>query len=135
MPTYRRTFPGRPEEIRKARDWARAVLVSSPHADDAALVVTELGTNAVLHTASGQEAGTFQVWLTHFSEHVTVSVADRGGTNHPPGIEQAAQDATSGRGLTLVTAVAHHIEIYGDEHGRTVSAHLIRTPAQPVSTH
>ena len=57
MPTYRRTFPGLPEEIHKARRFIRQCLDGSPVAADAGLIVSELATNALRHTASGSPAG------------------------------------------------------------------------------
>ena len=122
MPTYKRTFPGRAAELRKARSWTRAILNGSPRADDAATVVTELAANAVLHTASGSENGTFHVRLTHSGEAITLSVADRGGTDHLPHVETASDNATHGRGLALVTAIADTVECFGDKYGRTVTA-------------
>ncbi|MEU1624137.1 ATP-binding protein [Streptomyces sp. NPDC020096] len=132
MPTYRRTFPGRPEEIRNARNWTRAILGGSPCVEDAALVVTELGANALFHTASGDEAGTFHVLLATSGEDITISVADLGGTKTEPNVANPAEDDPHGRGLRLVTSLAYRVEIDGDDRGRTVTVHLTQAPARPV---
>lgn len=53
MPTRSRTFPGHMEQVGHARRWTRNILADSPYADAAALIVTELSTNALLHSSSG----------------------------------------------------------------------------------
>ena len=68
MPTHRRTFPGAPQELHIARSWVRAVLDGHPHREDAALIVTELGTNAFMHTASGDDAGNLFLRLDYGGE-------------------------------------------------------------------
>ncbi|MCQ4044672.1 ATP-binding protein [Streptantibioticus rubrisoli] len=132
MPTYRRTFPGRPEEIRNARHWTRDSLNGSSRVEDAALIVTELGSNALLHTASGDETGTFQVSLTTSGAGITISVADLGSAKTEPSIEHAAEEDLHGRGLGLVSVLAQRVEIDGDDNGRTITAYLTQMPARPV---
>lgn len=124
MQSYRRTFPGLPEEIRTARHWARGVLGASHHAEDAALIVAELGANAVLHTASGEIAGTFDVTLTVCGPSVTVAVSDHGCAQTIPHVEHPSEDNPHGRGLGIVNALAAHVEVCGDDTGRTIAAHL-----------
>jgi anti-sigma regulatory factor (Ser/Thr protein kinase) len=124
METYQRTFLGLPEEIRRARHWLRTVLHDCPSLDTAALIVTELGTNALLHTASGHQGGSFRVTLTQTGQAVSISVTDNGTTTNTPRIEHPVEDDPHGRGLCLVAALADCIEGRGDEHGRTVTVHL-----------
>lgn len=67
-------FPATLESTRAARHVTTAALEksSSPHlADDAALVVTELATNAVVHAHSG-----FRVTLTLWQDVIRISVHD-----------------------------------------------------------
>ncbi len=132
MPEYRRTFPGRPEEIRNARQWTRDILNGSPYVEDAALVVTELGSNALLHTASGEDTGTFRVSLGTSGEGITVSVAGLGAAKTEPSVQAPAEEDPHGRGLGLVVALAQHVDIDGDEHGRTITAYLLPVPAGQV---
>ncbi|MDF3292799.1 ATP-binding protein [Streptomyces silvisoli] len=132
MPEYRRTFPGRPEELRNVRQWTRHILSGSPRVEDAALVVTELGSNALLHTASGDEPGTFRVSLATSGGGITVSVADLGAAKNEPSVQDPAEEDPHGRGLGLVVALAQHVDIDGDEHGRTITAYLMPVPAEPV---
>lgn len=125
MPTYRRTFPGRPEEIQQARRWTRTVLNDCPSTDEAALVVTELSTNALLHTASGHHSGAFHVTLARSGPSIAVSVTDSGGTAKFPHVESPDEEDQHGRGLCLVAAVADRVEVRCDQQGgRTITAHL-----------
>lgn len=61
------TCPGFPEEVGRARRWTRDILSGHACVDDAALIVSELGTNALLYTASAK-IGVF---------HVALAVSDR----------------------------------------------------------
>lgn len=117
MHTYQRTFPGLPEEIRHARHWARHVLGNHCHAEDAALIVTELGANAVLHTASGDSTGNFCVTLSPSHSALTVSVSDSGDAKTAPRVEHPTNDDLHGRGLGIVTALADRVEIDRDDQG------------------
>ncbi|MER5972520.1 ATP-binding protein [Streptomyces sp. NPDC002055] len=128
MLSYGCTFVGRPEEMRRARNWTRDVLVGSPQVDDAALIVTELGANALLHTKSG--TGTFHVTIVVNRERIAISVTDSGGAGAVPRVERPSKGDTHGRGLGMVTALADRVEIDGDHRGHTVTAHLIRTPVR-----
>ncbi|MEV7981196.1 ATP-binding protein [Streptomyces sp. NPDC086519] len=128
MPTHRRTFRGDPQELRTARSWTRAALNGHPHSDDAALIVTELGTNAVVHTASGETAGTFHVTLTVSELMTVIEVADAGGAKTAPEIQQPSGNATHGRGLGIVATLADNVTVHDDDSGCTVTAEL-RIPA------
>ncbi|MEV6547625.1 ATP-binding protein [Streptomyces sp. NPDC051597] len=131
MPTHGRTFPGNPQELSAARRWTRATLDGHPHADDAALIVTELGTNALAHTVSGDGGGTFHVALTVSERTITITVTDAGGTETAPEVQHPPLDSTHGRGLALVTALADSVTIQGDDSGRTVTAELcVRADAE-----
>lgn len=117
--------PGFPEEVSRARRWTREILRDRPCADDAALIVTELGTNALRHTTSGSPLGAFHVALALTDQVLAISVTDTGGTSSAPQIQHPGTTATHGRGLGMVTALASHIEIHGDHHGRTITAELL----------
>jgi len=123
--------PGLPEEISRARRWVREILSETPCSDDAALIVSELGTNALRHTASGDPHGTFHVVVV-LSEHMlSISVTDDGKTDTVPTIGQPGPEATGGRGLGMVSALAAHVEIRPGAHGRTVTAELPRSDTSP----
>jgi hypothetical protein len=74
---YARTFDGTPEQVGLARNRVWDCLADCPLADDAALIVTEFASNAVLHTLS--RTGTFTVRCELFSTYVWVEVEDEGG--------------------------------------------------------
>ncbi|MFF8994083.1 ATP-binding protein [Streptomyces sp. NPDC014983] len=116
--------PGFPEEIGRARRFTRDILHGSPLAEAAELIVSELSTNAILHTASGQHCGTFHLALAVTPQAVALSVTDDGGTNAAPKIEHQDQDAEHGRGLSMVTALAHRVVIHATHDGHTVTAEL-----------
>jgi anti-sigma regulatory factor (Ser/Thr protein kinase) len=141
MPTHRRTFPGHPQELRTARNWIRTLLDGHPHADDAALIVTELGSNALRHSSSSSRFGSFHLTLIQSPNTVAIAVTDMGGSTTAPHIEKPDENDPHGRGLSLVTTLADRVEVHGDnQHGHTVTAelHLIpkpRTiPAQGATT-
>jgi anti-sigma regulatory factor (Ser/Thr protein kinase) len=116
--------PGFPEEISRARRFTRDILHGSPVAEAAELIVSELSTNAILHTASGQRYGTFHLALAATPRAVALSVTDDGGTGTAPKTEHQGQDAEHGRGLSMVTALAHRVVIHDTHDGHTVTAEL-----------
>nr|WP_202510754.1 ATP-binding protein [Streptomyces sp. SID5643] len=99
-----------PAEVGRARRWARSRLAGSgiqadePLAETLILLVSELVTNAVVHT--GRPA-VLRLSLPHVvTEEATVrlEVADRSGRAPVP--RCAGDDATGGRGLALVDGLA-----------------------------
>lgn len=125
MPTHRRTFPGDPQELRAARSWTRATLDGHPQSEDAALIVTELGTNALVHTASGDAGGgAFHVALTVSELTVVIAVTDCGDAKTTPEVQHPSANATHGRGLGMVAVLADSVVVQGDDSGRTITAEL-----------
>ncbi|MCC3653208.1 ATP-binding protein [Streptomyces sp. S07_1.15] len=116
--------PGFPEEVSRARRWTRDILKGSPCADDAELIVSELSANAVLHTASGHPCGSFHLALAVWRQVIALSVTDAGGTASTPKAGHPSEDAVHGRGLAMVTALAHRVVIHDSHQGRTVTAEL-----------
>ncbi|MFF7046142.1 ATP-binding protein [Streptomyces massasporeus] len=118
------TCPGFPEEVSRARRWTRDILRGSPLADDAELIVSELSANAILHTASGTQSGGFHLALAVSSQVVALSVTDEGGTGTAPKVEHQDDQAEHGRGLSLVSAIAHRVVVRDSHNGYTVTAEL-----------
>ncbi|MGY9064609.1 ATP-binding protein [Streptomyces sp. CAS3] len=116
--------PGFPEEVSRARRWTRDILRGSPLADDAALIVSELSTNAIRHTASGLDSGIFHLAVAVSAQVIAVSVTDDGGTGTAPKIEHQDHDAEHGRGLGMVSAIAHRVVVHSSDQGYTVTAEL-----------
>ena len=113
--TQRSVFPGTPEHVGRVRRWLRANLGTCPAADDAILLASELVTNALEHSASGQ-GGSFTVAVHHRSADLRVEVTDQGGL----WLQGDASDGLHGRGLVIVGTVARAWGITGDDSGRTV---------------
>lgn len=101
------------------RRWLTSVLAECPARDDVISVATELGSNALRHTSSGQ-GGWFAVEITRYPSVVRVVVADEGGTAEPHLVDDPA--AEHGRGLLLVRGLSVRTGVAGDQHGRTVWA-------------
>ena len=116
--------PGFPEEVSRARRWTRDILRGSPLADDAELIVSELSSNAILHTASGSQSGSFHLALAVFPQVVALSVTDEGGTGTAPKVERQDDQAEHGRGLGMVSAIAHRVVVRDSHGGYTVTAEL-----------
>lgn len=87
--------------------------------DEAVLLVSELCTNALLHTASS-DSGSFVVAVYLRSCWLRVEVRD-GGAAQAPAVEHPADTfAENGRGLGLVELLADRWGHSGDQHGRSV---------------
>ncbi|MET9066101.1 ATP-binding protein [Streptosporangium sandarakinum] len=125
--TYRRTFPGRADQIPVARRFVRFLLEDSPRRDDAEQIVAELAANAVAHTASGQPHGTFIVEVARRISAIRVTVYDCGWGPTPRftrchGADPLAED---GRGLALVAGLAVRVGVRGTQAvGHAVWAEL-----------
>lgn len=75
-----RTFPGRPDQIRHARQCLAEILDGCPVADDAVLCLSELASNSVIHSDSAKPGGTFTVRTEiRDGEYVRFEVHDGGG--------------------------------------------------------
>jgi serine/threonine-protein kinase RsbW len=114
----RRVFPGRTDQISRARDFTRRALGLCPVLDEAVLLVSELATNAVKHTATGI-AGSFSVTICLGETSLLITVKDDGSDRipHPGRADVLAED---GRGLELVELIADRWGCCGSERGRTV---------------
>jgi len=95
---WRRAFPGEASQLRALRQWIAALLPDCPARDDIACVATELGANAVLWTASGQD-GWFAVEIAWHSAALRIAVADSGAPTGPRVIDDPAAEHGRGRGV------------------------------------
>jgi serine/threonine-protein kinase RsbW len=105
-------FPAHPRQVSAARAFLAAVLDGCPAADDAILCISELASNAVLHSASRHPGGTFTVHAEVSDDCIWIAVKDNGGdweeTTHgdgrPHGLdivrELAADSGREGSALT-----------------------------------
>jgi len=116
---WRRVFPGEGSQLGALRRWLESLLPECPARDDVACVATELGTNAILHTASGQ-GGCFAVEVTWHKAVVRIAVADCGAPGSPRMVDDPAGE--HGRGLLVVRSLAVRTGVCGDHRGRLVWA-------------
>jgi anti-sigma regulatory factor (Ser/Thr protein kinase) len=97
-----------PESAGRARRSARTMLTDwrlGHLVEDVDLVVSELVTNALLHTGAGEDgANKIRLELDLNGRRLTLRVVD--SSPLPPMQEEAADTAESGRGLLLVDALA-----------------------------
>jgi serine/threonine-protein kinase RsbW len=110
------TFRGEPDQVGRARHEVARYLEGCPVAEDAVMVVSELVTNAVLHSSSRH--GMVTLHCERFATYAWLEVADAGGTWEPGG------EGDGGRGLGIVAALAAEWGVDGDARGRTIWARL-----------
>ncbi|GLX05440.1 ATP-binding protein [Microbispora sp. NBRC 16548] len=124
MPAWRlsRHFLGRPASVTEARRFITSTLGTWPVAEAAELIVSELATNAVRHTASARFGGKFTVSIQAEPDQVWLGVVDEGGAEVPRLVRPS--DDEGGRGLLLVANLADNWGVYGNHAGRTVWALL-----------
>ncbi|MBG0828207.1 ATP-binding protein [Planomonospora sp. ID67723] len=116
-----REFPGSARQVPAARAWVLGCLPAGcPRADDVALVLTELVTNAVLHSTSGTAGGGFTVRVEAAAAGVELTVTDQG----PRLVPARREPEESGRGLELVLHLADGYEVTDVPAGRTVWCRL-----------
>ncbi|WP_433417554.1 ATP-binding protein [Microtetraspora malaysiensis] len=123
-----RHFLGSPASITEARRFVTTFLRGWPSLESAELIVSELATNAVRHSASGRFGGLFIVTIRVNHRRLWLGVADEGGPRSPE-LLPAYEEAEGGRGLMLVSTLATGWGVLGDHNGRTVWAVLDPAPA------
>ncbi|MFF1421088.1 ATP-binding protein [Streptomyces sp. NPDC058280] len=120
------TLPGRRDSVARARHRVRAELqrrrLPADLCDVAVLVISELVTNAVLHTGGALVGCEVRV----MTDHVRLDVHDQGIQDGALGPRCPDSDAESGRGLLLVDSLADSWGVVSREGGvgRTVWATL-----------
>jgi serine/threonine-protein kinase RsbW len=109
------SYPGAPEAVRAARHHVAQALAAVPCIEDVAFAVSEIATNAVLHSRSGQPGG----WFTVAADVVpgvlaAVVVTDQGGA------WAGRAGDTYPHGLEIVRTMATEVRVDGDDDGRTI---------------
>jgi anti-sigma regulatory factor (Ser/Thr protein kinase) len=118
-----RVFPNAPAGVRDARVFVADALrdTNEDVIDIATLMVSELATNAVVHTTSP-----FGIGVDRCDQEIRISVTDHGeGTPH---LRHASSGDADGRGLAIVAAFA--IE-WGVDHGRDSKTVWFTIPLGP----
>lgn len=115
------TFPSQPlpslTALATVRDafvgWLRELRVEAEQIDELAVVVSELGANAVRETPHGTPEATVSARLdgSHLEVHVTNAVGEGTSSvrNHSWDLDDALR--TGGRGLLLVSAFVDDVEV------------------------
>jgi serine/threonine-protein kinase RsbW len=131
-------FAGIPASAPAARQLIRGLLADCPRLDDCELVASEFIANAIRHSASGDEGGTFVLRIVVGDDRVRIEVEDEGNRDQPgvrgrraaaPGVLPVQVGpcgaAEYGRGLFLVQAIADETGHYRtDGNGHVAWAEL-----------
>ncbi|NUS12951.1 MAG: ATP-binding protein [Streptomyces sp.] len=122
-------LPARGEAVaearRRVREYLRRAGCGADTVETAALLVSELATNAIRHTASP----VFACRVEYDGERVRLEVEDHGGTPDLPHRREPGPGDVDGRGLLLVDVLCSEWHVAeGPRGGRIVRAVL---PAQP----
>jgi hypothetical protein len=86
-------------------------------ADDVTLLMSELEANAVRHSASGRDGGTFTARLLDLPSQYVLGVIEDGGSEWDGNLQSSARDAS---GLFLVLAMSADCGVYGGRRKRAV---------------
>ena len=116
---YTGVFCGRPDQVSRARHEVARYLAGHAVADDAALIISELAANAVLHSQSGGQF--FTVRADVHDTWCRLEVEDGGGP-----WDTGPRDRTRPHGLELIQALTGpgNWGVDGDSSGRVVWARL-----------
>lgn len=103
------SMPGTAASVPQSRTWARTILdeasLGTPERrHDVEVIVSELATNAVRHTASGDPGGEFSLRLDLGNVSACIEVHDEGPADNDADLDL---DDEGGRGVALVAALAH----------------------------
>jgi serine/threonine-protein kinase RsbW len=131
-PSWARAFPGTPGQASPARRFVAGLLEGSSFRDDAVVVLSELFTNAVLHTASGNPGGLVIVQVSRWRQGVRIAVTDQGSPGQPVIRDPAGsgEPGESGHGLYLAAHLAGRLDWHDDASGRTIAAILGKLPPE-----
>ncbi len=129
---WRMTFPGMRDQPGHVRRELATVLRAHPDLDDILMVASELCTNAVVHTRSGLQDGTFSVEVVAAGgESLMLAVTDEGAPTGPR-LLTSAPAGTHFRGLQVVKGLSRDYGVDGDATGRRVWALFALRGSCPV---
>jgi anti-sigma regulatory factor (Ser/Thr protein kinase) len=103
------TYPGTAESGPAARRFVRTLVAGCPRAYDLELVAAEFISNAILHTPSGLDGGTFTVTVHHRPGWARLEVTDLGSLPWRRARTGGDRLAEHGRGLEIVAALADEV--------------------------
>jgi anti-sigma regulatory factor (Ser/Thr protein kinase) len=105
--------------------------VRAPAVTDAALVISELLSNALRHGGPLPGSGLRVAWDLD-DDSVRVSVSDGGGSTRPE-LGQPTTTTTGGRGLRIVARLSRRWGTLCDDEGTTVWAEVLVMPLETVA--
>jgi PAS domain-containing protein/anti-sigma regulatory factor (Ser/Thr protein kinase) len=127
--SVRRRFPLDPASASAARRFVTDVLSQWGHQSlsyQVTLMASELVTNSVLHTSGELELG-----LILDDDRVRVEVVDR--SERLPTLQQPDDEAPGGRGLLIISALAHRWGVDGRGDGKAVWFEVMLDTAPSIS--
>src|SRR5258707_3448093 len=91
---WSRRFQGEASQVREVRTWMEGFLPACAPLDDLVMIASELATNAVTHTRSGEPGGQFSADVTWSAESARIAVGDQGSDEGPvSALSPASPDA------------------------------------------
>lgn len=107
---WTRDFRGTRDQVVEVRHWLEELLPDCGPRADVLLLASELSTNAVVHSRSGEPGGRFSVDVEWTPALVRVIVGDQGSDKAPAVVARTGDTpplGESGRGLLLVDELAN----------------------------
>jgi hypothetical protein len=114
---WEQSFPGNKYQVTRLRAALAPLLAGCPMADDVVLLMSELGANAVRHSGSGRDGGTFTARLLDLPGEYVLGVIEDGGSAWDGNLRGSAREAS---GLYLVLAMSADCGVYGGRRKRAV---------------
>lgn len=111
---HEQVFPADASQVAAARAFLAALLAGGPAADEAVLCLSELATNAIVHSRSREPGGAFSVRVHLDGQRLRVEVGDQGGPWHSPA--RASTEQQNGWGLLIVGQLAARWGCAGHSH-------------------
>ncbi|WP_067475260.1 ATP-binding protein [Actinomadura hibisca] len=127
---WRRAYPGRKEQVSVARRFAESLFAAGHCAEAVGFAVSELATNALRYTRSGDDAGWFGVEIVD-DDPVYVAVTDLGGDKVPVLWPESIGDQyrEHGRGLRALSTMAIALGV----HGSPALGHTVWVDLDPLA--
>jgi hypothetical protein len=111
------TYPGTGDQLAQVRAALRPLLRDCPMSDEVLLIMHELAANAVRHSKSHENGGTFTVRLLTIPDEYVLGEVEDGGSDWDGDLCRSARDAS---GLFLVLNLAAACGVSGDRWKRVV---------------
>jgi hypothetical protein len=125
---WSRSFPADACQARETRRFLAAVLDGHQAADDALICLSELVTNAIVHSRSREPGGSLTIRAQLHGGCLRVEVTDQGGPWNPAAPTEA--DSPNGRGLLIVGQLAARWGRTGDQHAGWTLWYEMHTPTR-----